>query len=1106
MNTNHPHFPPSASNALRVVVDNDRPMNVSDDVLDAGEGVTRLGSTQTLEPGYHWTALREVGGDGKADSHFNVGETLLLVDVVEFENRVHSVKLRMHPRHGERTFTVMVEDFVKAFDPCLDAEPIRQREQKEIMDRVAAIQNELMRTQMDPQMMIEAVRGDVEREIADSDRTVLRETRRESEQQVEREKNLEKIHRRASRRSAAKGNPLAVPKATLASEVGAIISCGIDASGVAELARMAGRQAIIAKAQGNWLEKKTKEISHAIAALTPFMSERAAVALARSSGALKMAERIKSGIESLDLYTGKGVDVFDVCTGREAPSSEPLTLIQGKKFMDEELAVWADVDADFDFSSKESFFKALADNTGLRDQVLPAPRCVVTMAVLRRPRDYGGDALTSIMRNQQNQLVFLLVRNGENVHVVYSAAPSHEAASRLFPTRGELEQPFRGWDGGRVSIRDIEFGKAAAAFDNIALCYKRFLILLCGLDHRLKLMGDFYPAHEQMAFMTAGFQERHFNFIADDDASGLLGDDRLPLSTWMAEHNRLLQSGSRVFLLSGGASKSAAEFKRRSTLQATPGQFKDPFIALKEGARFIVRLHARDRYSHDEVHAKCELDSEGGSVSHGSSSPWWLCVDAVDLKDVQRYRFSRIHRAMGVGYLRLMRRVESFLIEESSREQAARSYLLETAVGLGGVNARESEAMLDTAVRNWRAARRGLALPGVNDKSAMHEVLNLMVPEGRLPGEMQRMLESYLAGCDAAPLLVSRSGKSKLLLYVAPSHADKEPYPDVLTWGWAKRITLEAGKTKLREVSSTLLWLGTALPASETEVKRWDAAKAWMHEAGEPVGLRRYGQLPALLKNAETCWVPILKAGQGGGLPEELFDALTSSIDAVYRKSRAVDSVLLHLPVGVTGEGDGRTLQTAYLKCRAESALCFYGNKAQSDATRERYVQRYVNKAKARERVSRMDWSLVCSAEELTIAHDQATDKNVTERPAWAQREIKACLKGRDFFNKSPKKPRWDQAKVSLSLNRAFEELMQVSTKGPKRAFYQEVARAIADEKRYPFRTQEERKERIKALAKRRFEGGMKAQCSELVWSQSARRSTANAHFKRALESKSKAA
>jgi hypothetical protein len=417
---------------------------------------------QALEPGHYWTAQKD-GGE-----YAPMGETLLLMDITEFEGQVHSVTLRVHPRHGSirGRFDMLVHEFLDVFLPCPDGEAVRQREQQEVMQEVSELQNELMRTSNDQQLLLEAVREDVEEGIKELEREEAAAAQRDTTETVERSRNLAKTHRRAARRSAAKGNPLVAPKIAMASEVGSLIDNGINEQGVAELKKMASRQAVVARAQAKWMEAQTKGIVRTMEKLQPYLEERSAVALARTSGAVKMVERIKRGIESLDLYTGRNVDVFDIRTGVDAPSSEPLTIVQGKRYAEEEFAVWADVDASFDWQNKKQFFEALGESDDLLNQVFPTRRCVVSMAMTRRTLEYK-DPLANLIYNLQNHLVFLLVRNGDNVHVVYSGSPSHEGARRLFPTKDEMEQPFVGMDGKRLSIRDVEFGEASKQFEQL---------------------------------------------------------------------------------------------------------------------------------------------------------------------------------------------------------------------------------------------------------------------------------------------------------------------------------------------------------------------------------------------------------------------------------------------------------------------------------------------------------------------------------------------------------------------------------------------------------------------------------------------------------------
>ena len=80
----------------------------------------------------------------------------------------------------------------------------------------------------------------------------------------------------------------------------------------------------------------------------------------------------------------------------------------------------------------------------------------------------------------------------------------------------------------------------------MALHYRRFLILICGLDHRLKLFGDFYDTNTPYSFLSLEFRERYFQFLHDKDGSGLLGmaETRPSLQSYLEQANSCLQSGS----------------------------------------------------------------------------------------------------------------------------------------------------------------------------------------------------------------------------------------------------------------------------------------------------------------------------------------------------------------------------------------------------------------------------------------------------------------------------------------------------------------------------------------------------------------------------------
>ncbi len=85
----------------------------------------------------------------------------------------------------------------------------------------------------------------------------------------------------------------------------------------------------------------------------------------------------------------------------------------------------------------------------------------------------------------------------------------------------------------------------------MALHYKRFLILCCGLDQRERLFGEFYDRSSNINFISMDFQEKYCRFIHDADGTGLLSDPeadtRPSLESYIKQANQHLRSGSRVF-------------------------------------------------------------------------------------------------------------------------------------------------------------------------------------------------------------------------------------------------------------------------------------------------------------------------------------------------------------------------------------------------------------------------------------------------------------------------------------------------------------------------------------------------------------------------------
>ena len=462
-----------------------------------------LARFQTLQAGQYWRALENVPEEG-----IDAGMVLLIQSLRVVDDKPHTVVLRPHPlKFGQSVYLeipkegggtrrawfqydehrFLLDDFLARFEFEPDHQKIRNTEVQAVQSRISELQNELVQGQSNPALIAALVHEKTAEKAAKQ-----ADAAAEADEQDRTEPPSETEPRNVPAPLVPPvGAAEVVDMAT--GTVAQAIEGGLSPEKMAALRAAANRQHEIATVRAQWIEGKTQEIASAIQQLTPFYSEQAAAALAQTEDVRAFVSDLLRGIESLDLYLGKDVEVQTVREGKGAPRDVPLTFVQRKLLADEELAVWADVDERFDHASDDQFLEALRTHDGLVEQIFPTERCVLVMATTRRYIDYG-DPWANMARNGQNKVVYLLVRDGMNIHRVYSSVESHLGTDRLFPTKNDQEEIFRGLDGSRIKFEDVAYTDHLRKHERFALHFKRFLLLACGLDHRLKLFGDFYDA------------------------------------------------------------------------------------------------------------------------------------------------------------------------------------------------------------------------------------------------------------------------------------------------------------------------------------------------------------------------------------------------------------------------------------------------------------------------------------------------------------------------------------------------------------------------------------------------------------------------------------
>lgn len=801
--------------------------------------IERFERFQALQAGHYWRALIAV-----PEHAIDKDEVLLIESIKWVDNAPHTIVVRAHPskhgsqvrveltkadgsirqdwvRCGEHRF--LLKDFLAAFEFEPDHKAVRTREVMAVQGRISLLQEELVRGQSDPHFFAQ---------IAHEEHLNQRKAdmRREGATEAEIDAHLDSTSPAAAQ-----------PVAQAPTNVAAAIANGITPQRIAELREQIGQQGLIAEVQAKWITGKTNEIAETIKALTPYYKEQAAAALASTEDVRKQVEKLMAGIESLDLYVGKDVVVNTVISGRSADRSEPLTFVQKKLMIDEELAVWLDLDEWFDFEDEDLFFQALREHESLIDQLFPTERCVIVMAATRRSLDYGN-SFTNAARNEKNRNVFLMVRDGENIHQVISPVESHLKAARLFPSLNDQQGVFAGVDGTQITFEDVAYTDKLEAHERYALHYKRFLLLVCGLDHRQKLFGDFYDGPQSLDFVTMAFQEAHCRFLHDDDGTNLLpGVARQSVGEWISEMNNYLRSGSRVLCrwyavmndetAPGACKRESYNGRSEFRFAYRPVLDSGVAIAFRDGQNICVSVEVQsDSYSFKKARKfNCKVNLSAVRQRRFSSEDQipYLCLDAVTPEDLHWYIHNRGSRTNHLAYIRYFKEALRIIQAERDEERDTRQRMFQALADGQIASGNEADGIIQQAVIAWRAANRGNPLPKFDNGAAPKGWKQLLDQMYLLAGEGQRQAEAvaqYVATLGYQPLRLVLSGAGNLVIYAAPQDHERDDRIESHPWVIAIQIEMTLSGAKEKSRSWRLL---PSAAAAETTLHEWTEAQQW---------------------------------------------------------------------------------------------------------------------------------------------------------------------------------------------------------------------------------------------------------------------------------------
>lgn len=237
-------------------------------------------------------------------------------------------------------------------------------------------------------------------------------------------------------------------------------------------------------------------------------------------------------IGMIELYLGVHEEIVQIQEGAPAPAREPLSLRQAVLFMDEECGdprPKRTGQRGIDFQSVEDFDKWLLASPANLRRVLPELKGVVAIRPSRQDRTYSNNPWIDADCKSQNHMVYLLIRNGENLYRIWTGTTMDE---RFFPAMDELE---------KLSKSSDYFKRRDAGETEDA--YKRNLLLLQGLLDRTEV---FLPVEQPIELGRLDAESGLIRFIRDAEPS--LTEGRESYEEWRARINSTVRRGSRIFV------------------------------------------------------------------------------------------------------------------------------------------------------------------------------------------------------------------------------------------------------------------------------------------------------------------------------------------------------------------------------------------------------------------------------------------------------------------------------------------------------------------------------------------------------------------------------
>jgi hypothetical protein len=778
------------------------------------DNIIRIDNGEDLELGSYWTCIEEDGGESVTTAYLN--EVLILAAAPVVDGFVHHVVLLTPPnrwsKHSNKEITFKMANFYRCFKFCPNGKELRKAEMDELQGKMKLLQDEVVDVTTNPARIMSYI-------------------------ETSEDEGLKGFKSQLQFRTGLPSPDSAIDNIQQTSLL------------VIQL----NNQKVVAQATHAVITNITKSITNNIQMVGNYHREIAEAAILKVSGAIELAKEITKRLATLDVYLGTNVELIEVKRGKGAKKTDKVAVYQELIYMDEECLINAGYGG-ADYNDIDKFFKALKADDNLVNRVLPFERQLVVIRPRREKKAYSENSILDGLMNKPNFECFVLIRNGENIHAVFSEMTT---MPRLFPSTSEMDAPFNGRDGRNITKEDIEYVSSRNKMDQVIAHYKRVLLLIQGVYER-DIEGDVFgilPIEQdgqKAQLLDPAAQIACFNFISEESK---IGDGKQDYDKWINGLNSKIVVGSRIMVCSSiineencsGLFTNTIHYDTRQAMTPADDQFKTSFTVLNNGGRRMIKIEASsDSYESSNIPRNYWLDLEGGS---GEITACGLhdiiCLDNITLEDIDYYLNSRQNRKYYKNYINLMFRVRRLVIEDEKRNDPFFQVIKSTLTEAGVVNSdKGSDKNIRLAMALQRTKLKGddLLIDSIKVKKNIEEVVNIFWQQNTDLTSLIESVQGFDFGEKRELIAIMVDAKNN---YSAICSCSDEVLDGVETMGFPWFAELEVGVIKGKfkvddkpkkyfratdiNVNSTVVW-------GEDRVSEFKKIQAKMHK----LTFRRY--------------------------------------------------------------------------------------------------------------------------------------------------------------------------------------------------------------------------------------------------------------------------